>query len=369
MLGGAVYNRSWLLPSTRIEQQVRCILAVIHDFRLYIKATIIMKYIFSNISHAVLLALVFVAFNVRAMDIEANFDGRLYGASASVFFHSKDEMHATRILKIFNEAKQLVAKRLPNSNSKVKVYLYGSSDEMAQGVKTILRYNPMEIKAVIKVGITEQRNNTLHLHPKTAKWGSRLTHAIVDEHIHGVLQEKYGTGPSTSAIWIEEGLTSYLAHEVLAGKLVDYEDAYPERRFKVAFKALVLGKLPKLDEVSTRSQWYSNINESHESWNNQYALAYFSVSHLVSNYGFESVLDVLSDVAKGLSYKDSMENVTGTAFDDFEHTMRVSLLYTGIFHLYIKYTVFILAILTFTVLISIYLIRWVRQTSRTKSET
>ena len=322
-----------------------------------------------QIFYAVLMALVFVSLNAHAMDIEANFDERLYGASASIFYHSKDEMHATRILEIFDEAKLLVAKQLPNSNSKVKVYLYGSSDEMAQGVKTILRYNPMEIKAVIKVGITEQSNNTLHLHPKTAKWGSHLTHAIVDEHIHGVLQEKYGTGPSISATWIEEGLTSYLAHEVLAGKLGDFEDTFPESRFKVAFKALVFGKLPQLDEVSTRSQWYNNINESYESWNNQYALAYFIVSHLVSNYGFESVLDILTDVGKGLSYKDSMENVTGTALDDFEHTMRVSLLYTGFFHLYIKYTVIILAILTFTVLMSIHLIRWVRQASRTRSET
>jgi hypothetical protein len=327
-----------------------------------------MNYIFFNATRAVLIALVFVAYNVRAMDIEANFDGRLYGGNASIFFHSRDEMHATRILEIIVEAQQLVAKRLPNSNSKVKVYLYGSSDEMAQGVKTILRYNPMEIKAVIKVGITEQSNNTLHIHPKTTKWGSRLIHAIVDEHIHGVLQEKYGTGPSTSATWLEEGLTSYLAHEVLSGKPVDYEEAYPERRFKVAFKALVLGRLPELDEVSTRNQWYSNINEGHETWDNQYALAYFSVSHLASNYGFESVLDILSDVEKGLSYKDSMENVTGTAFDDFERNMRFSLLYIGLFNLYLKYTVFILIILAFTLLISIYLIRWVHQTSRIRSE-
>jgi len=322
-----------------------------------------------QVFHAVLLALVFVAFNAHAMNIEANFDRRLYGTSASIFFHSRDEMHARRILEILEEAKQLVAERLPNSDSKVKVYLYGSSDEMAQGLATILEYNPMEINAVIKVGISEQSNNTLHLHPKTAYWGSFLTHAIVDEHTHGVLREKYGTGSSISATWIEEGLTSYLANEVLADKLGDYEGTFPERRFKVAFKALVSGKLPKLDEISTRSQWYSHINESHEAWNNQYALAYFSVSHLVSNYGFDSVLEILSDVGKGLSYKDSLEDVTGAALGDFERAMRVSLLYTGLFHLHIKYTIFILAGLIIIVVISVYLIRWIRQSSRKRHET
>lgn len=310
------------------------------------------------------MALVFVTFDVRAMDIHTIFDGRLDGASASIFFHSRDKYHATRILEIFNKAILLVAKRIPNSNSRVKVYLYGSSDEMAQGVKTVLRYNPMETKAVIKVGITEQRNNTLHLHPKTANWGSRLTHAIVDEHIHGVIQEKFGISPSAFATWVEEGLTSYLAHEVLADELSDFEDTYPERRFKVAFKALVFGKLPRLDEISTRSQWYSNINESHESWDNQYALAYFSISHLVNNYGFDSVIDILSYVSVGLSCNDSLEKVTGTAFDDFEHSMRVALLYKGFIHLYIKYVILILAILTFTALMSIHLIRWIRQTRR-----
>ena len=107
-----------------------------------------------QIFHAVLLALVFVAFNAHATDIETNFDGRLYGDDANIFFHPRDETHARRVLEIFEEAKQLVAERLPHSDSKVKVYLYGSSDEMAQGLATILGYNPMEIKAVIKVGMT-----------------------------------------------------------------------------------------------------------------------------------------------------------------------------------------------------------------------
>lgn len=298
-----------------------------------------------------------MVFNASAMDIAGNFDRRIDGDNASIFFNSDNEMHAKRILEIFSTATLLVAKRLPNFNSKVNLYLYDSGDGMAQGVRNILGYTPEEVNAVVKVGITEQSNNTLHLHPKTAKWGSRLTHAIVDEHIHGVLQEKYGTGPSTSATWVEEGLTSYLAHEVLADKPVDYENKYPERRFKVAFKALVLGKLPKLDEISTRRQWYGNINESHEAWDNQYALAYFSVSHLVDNYGFESVLDILAGVATGQSCEDALEKITGTTLVDFERTMRLSLTYIGFFQLYLKYTVFILAILSLIVLTFLFLVK------------
>jgi hypothetical protein len=321
-----------------------------------------------QIFNIVLLALAFVVFDAHAMNIEANFDQRLYGTSANIFFHQRDEMHARRILEILEEAKQLVANRLPNSDSKVKVYLYGSSDEMARGLATILGYSPMEINAVIKVGISEQNNNTLHLHPKTAYWGSFLPHAIVDEHIHGVLREKYGTGSSISATWIEEGLTSYLANEVLIDKPGDFEGTFPERRFKVAFKALISGKLPKLDEISTRSQWYSRINESREAWDNQYALAYFSVSYLVSNYGIDSVLEILSDVGKGLSYKASLEDVTGATLNDFEHAVRVSLLYTGLFHLHRKYTIFILASLVIIVVMSVYLIRWIRQYSRIRHD-
>lgn len=328
-----------------------------------------MKHNWLHIFHAVLLALVFVSFDTHAMEIEANFDGRLYAEDTIIFFHSRDEMHARRVLEIFEEAKLLVAERLPHSESKVKLYLYGSSDEMAQGLAAILGYNPVEIKAVMKAGMSEQSKNTLHLHPKTAHWGSFLTHAIVDEHTHGVLQEKYGTGSSISATWIEEGLTSYLANEVLAGQLEDYEGTFPERRFKVAFKALVSGKLPKLDEISTRSQWYNRINESHEAWNNQYALAYFSVSHLVRNYGFDSVLQIISDVGKGLSYKDSLEDITGADLSDFEQAMRFSLLYTGIFHLHMKYTIFILVGLIIIVVTSVYLIRRIRQSWSTRHGT
>lgn len=315
-----------------------------------------------------MMALAFVTYKAHASDIDANFDGRLEVPSASILFHTRDEMHARRVLGILEQAVQLVGQRLPYSDGKVTAYLYGSDDEMVQGLTTVLGYTPTEVNAVLKVGISEQSNNTLHLHPKTAAWGSFLSHAIVDEHTHGVIQNKYGTGPAKSATWIEEGLTSYIAHEVLVDKLKDFEDTYPERRFKVAFRALIFGDLPKLDDVSTRNQWYSNIIESHEAWNAQYALAYFCVSYLVSNYGFESVLNILSDVKKGLPYKDSLENVTGIALDDFEHSMRISLLYTGVFHLYMKYIALILAGLTITFAMFVYHTRGVRRRKRIGSE-
>jgi hypothetical protein len=309
-----------------------------------------------------------VTYKAHATGIEAIFDRHLETSSAGIFFHNRDEVHARRVLEILELATQLVAQRLPHSIEKVTAYLYGSDDEMAQGLTTTLGYTPMEVKAVLKVGISEQSKNTLHLHPKTAKWGSVLSHVIVDEHTHGVIQNKYGTGPARSATWIEEGLTSYLAHEVLADTLEDFEDTYPERRFKIAFKALIFGKLPALADVSTRNQWYSNINESDDAWNNEYALAYFSVSHIASNYGFESILNILSDVKKGLPYKDSLERVTGITLADFEHNMRVSLFYTGIFHLYIKYTVLILLSLTVIFLISVYCIREIRRRNRMGAE-
>ena len=283
--------------------------------------------------------------SLLAGSFEARFDCRLDGPGATVLFHRGNEAHASRVMEILIDAKRLVAARLRNANAPVTAYLYESSDEMAQGLQTILRYTPVEIDAVIRVGITEQADYTLHLHPKTAKWGSPLTHIIVDEHIHGVIKEIYGTRPSMEATWIEEGLTSYLAHEVLAEKLADFEDSFPERRFKVAFRALLSGTLPTLDEISTRRQWYRNINASPDAWNNQYALAYFSVSQLVGIYGFEAVTEVLSRVGKGQSQEEALKDVTGSDWGAFERSVRAALFCTGVFHLYSKYTILLFAVL------------------------
>lgn len=313
-----------------------------------------MHFNWSQTIHAVVLALAFVTYKAYASGIDANFDGRLESTRAIILFHARDEVHARRILEILEQAIQYVEQRLPNSNGKVTAYLYGSDDEMARGLTTILGYSPMEVSAVLKVGISEQSNNTLHIHKKTKAWGNFLSHAIVDEHTHGVIQNRYGAGPANYATWIEEGLTSYIAHEVLADHLKAFEDGYPERRFKVAFKSLILGKLPKLDDISTRNQWYKNINESHDAWNAQYALAYFSVSYLVSNYGLVSVLNILSDIKEGLPYKDSLKDITGITLDDFEHGMRISLVHTGIFHLYLNYIFLALACLTIIIVMYVY---------------
>ena len=317
----------------------------------------------------VALFIVLLTYKSYAAGNGANFDGRLEASTADILFHTRDAAHANRILGIFEQATQLVSQWLPHSGGKITIYLYGSSDELAQGLRTTLGYNPMEVKAVLRVGISEQSNNTLHLHPKTLGWGDYLSHAIVDEHTHGVIQNKYGTRPAKSATWIEEGLTSYLAHDVLTDKLKDFEDAFPERQFKVAFKALIFGKLPKLADISTRVQWYSNINESREAWSVQYALAYFGVSYLVANFGFESVLNILSDLKNGISYIDALESETGVSMDDFEHSMRLSLLYNGFFDLYMRYTVLIVIGLTITFSVAFYSARLISRRNRMEADT
>jgi hypothetical protein len=251
----------------------------------------------------------------------------------------------------------------------VTVFIYSGNEEMGNGLRQLLGFSDLEVAAATRVGITEQIAYTLHLHAKTKNWGALLTHAIVDEHIHGVIQDRYGLNPSRNATWLEEGMTSYLANRLLASELAGFESTFPTRRFKTAFKALVRGRANTLEEISTREAWYGNIVNSYETWINQYALAYFSVDHLVGQHGIQAAWEALEAVGAGQDVKAAIADATGGSFSGFERDMRRSLLRTGFVELYPHYTVILilLAFIACVAAIAFFIGRGEEQRSRPAS--
>jgi hypothetical protein len=166
--------------------------------------------------------------------------------------------------------------------------------------------------------------------------------------------------PAQSATWLDEGLSSYLAYETLKERLPNYETEFFESTRKAAFKALVLGRLPQLAEVSDRTRWFASIKKSADAWRNEYALADVSVFYIIDNYGLPSVLSMLGDVRDGSDYTVAIRRRLGLAPAELEADIRRSLFFTGIFELYWCYTA---ALITVGMLGTVMLVRWHRRSS------
>lgn len=266
-------------------------------------------------------------------------------------YHKAGESLALRITRAIEYARGAVAPYFGGLYLDLQVYLYGSDQEMADGLTRTLGYRPWEIQSLLKVGISAASRGTLHIHERMGRFGPFLTHALVDEYTHGVIEERFGDRPAVLATWLEEGLTSWIAHQVLIHEQEEFEEWYLEWSEKVAFKSVLLGNFPSFSEISERKRWYSNIIRSRHHWNTQYAAAFMGVLYIVETFGKESVQAILRGIQGDMEWQAALESVTGLAPWQFDVLVQLWILEKGVFHLYPFFSFLIVALPTFFIII------------------
>jgi hypothetical protein len=271
-------------------------------------------------------------------DPAVHLGARHESASTIVHYWPGDEGLAHRISEILDYARDAIGARYGRVPGKVAAYIYNSNEAMADGVRRLLNYREDEAAAVVHVGITQVENATLHMHRRLANWGDGLWHAGVDEYVQGVTASMFGMAPARSATWLDEGLSSYLAYQALKERLPSFEAQFYVSTRKYAFKALVLGRLPRLAGISDRTLWFANITKSRNAWQSEYAKADVSVFYIIDNYGLPLLLDMLGDVRDGLHYTSAITKRLGVSPEGLEADIHRSLFLNGVFDLYWHYT-------------------------------
>jgi hypothetical protein len=268
------------------------------------------------------------------------FEERIETEHAVLLFYREHRQHAQRVSEYIDEAVPLVAQEFGRPAGRVTVFIYGDDDAMARGLAAVLDYPQHEIDAVVRVGISARTRETLHIHSKTSNWNTeKLLHAIVDEHSQGVIEDRFGTRPAEHAAWLEEGLSSYVAYRALRSRLPALEEWFDTWSRKEAFKALVGGRLPSLDDLATREAWNQRITKDRRSWVEEYAFAYVAVSGLIDNYGLPALEEILEAIAGGDTYTQALQDVLGISLAEFEFRTKVTLVVEGVTGFYAKYTI------------------------------
>lgn len=255
-------------------------------------------------------------------------------ASAIVHHEPDDALFARRVAEILDYARSTIGVRYGEVPGRVRVHLYATNEAMSEGVRSVLGYRDYEAAAVVRVGASQVEQGTLHLHRRLATWGETLWHVLIDEYVQGVTEAKFGAAPKLSATWIDEGLSSYLACDVLDERFPRYAAEYRQSMRKTAFRALVLGSLPSLADASDRERWFRTINTSVDAWRNEYAKADVSVAYIVDTYGMESLTAILRDVSGGSRYSEAIYREIGITDTELERRIHASLFLSGVFVLY-----------------------------------
>lgn len=264
--------------------------------------------------------------------------GSLETASAVVRFHVYDSPFAARVGEAIDEAAFHLGERFGRIEGKVTAYVYATDAEMADGLARVLGYQPWEVEAVLRVGISACSQRTLHLHRRLANWADALLHAIVDEYSQGVIEARYGPSAALSATWIEEGLSSLLAYEALRHRLPEFEEWFIARSHKVAFRSLMAGRMPRFTDIDTRERWYRGITRDRDTWSTQYAVALMGVLYIVEQHGQDAIDKILSRRQAGVPYSAAMAAVLGYPLGELDGRVRRWLLWRGLVDHYRRYT-------------------------------
>ena len=290
-----------------------------------------------------------------------SFENTLEATNSVVYFHPEDEHFARRISEILDYARTSVGDYYGYIDGKVTTYIYRSNEEMAAGLKRVLNFEPWEIKAILHVGISAYTQGSLHIHHRRNELKlTTVWRVVIDEYVQGVTEDRFGLQPATSATWIEEGVSSYVAYQALKQRFPDFAKEHLISRQKAAFKMLLAGQFPSFRDISTRKKWHENIYKSWVSWNSEYAAAFMGILYIVDRFGFAAVEEILTAVSRGVPYTTAMEKQLGTTLDEFETDVKFSVFFDGVFNLYSKYTM-LLVILSVLALLTLLWFRRSRQ--------
>jgi hypothetical protein len=263
---------------------------------------------------------------------------------AHIHYHGDHKALAKITAEALEFARQSVGTLSGFPQKKLKVYLYDSEQQMTDGLMATLGQPRHEAAVIAKVGFSAVTNNTLHIHSRAEKWGHLFWHALVHEYAHGITEERYGANLPNFARWLYEGLGEFEANRSFSRKFEAFEEDYVRSRFKVAFKALIFCKLLRFKNIVAKEDWYANIANSRERWDIQYAQAYTAVYYLITNYGFDHFSALLTEIKKGKSVEEAMMKVYGLSPRRFEVQYYSFMLLNGLFGLYLRHTLMLLAL-------------------------
>jgi hypothetical protein len=263
---------------------------------------------------------------------------------AAIRYPPEKEHFARELGEAFEWGLKVVAEDLGYPSNRVTIYVYRTRREMAEGATTILGRNRSEADGIARAGMSDRDRDSILVIGNADTWGDFLWLVIAHEHAHGMTTERYGSAIADSARWIFEGLGEYEGLRALEAKSLEAARAYRRGRQKVAFKALVTGHLPQLEEIADRETWFNNINADRHKWDRQYACAYVTVDYVIRKYGFQQFGEVLKETGAGVPYGAALMNVLGISPLGLEVRVLISLVVTGIIDLYPFYTATLAAI-------------------------
>jgi hypothetical protein len=127
---------------------------------------------------------------------------------AQIVYHPTDEELAKTTGEAFEFSYRMVEEDLGLPNGSLTIYIYNSSEEMVNGLMTILGYDRKKATLLAKIGVSPSTKHTMHINSKAKAWGPFFWHILAHEYTHGLTEEKYGMKLTSSARWLYEGLES-----------------------------------------------------------------------------------------------------------------------------------------------------------------
>ena len=259
-------------------------------------------------------------------------------ADSRIIHSENNATLAARTAEAIAFAVRKVGENFGRPQHRVTVYIHDKVEDMTEGLITTLGFNRVSAETIAKVGISMRTEDVLHMHSRVGKWGDYFWHAVVHEHAHGIVEELYGFNIATNARWIYEGLGEYEASRALRKRFPDMEKKHTDRMDRSAFRALILGRFLRLENISSDLKWEANIRRGHGPWVAQYAMANVAVRYAVGKYGLEKIKQVLERTGSGVSYQDAMRDVLGVSPLRFEIRYLSDLFLKGVLNFYVHYT-------------------------------
>lgn len=188
------------------------------------------------------------------------------------------------------------------------LYIYRAQRDLLQGMVTFSGFSPRATAFFKTGGAPRPFNDVIHVPPDFD--GRDLFH----EYTHAQLEELSGTAYS-SIKWLDEGLAEHLGQTTMLQTTCKDEKSKGQQ--SLVKRALQEGKLLRLEEISSESQWHQLMQRGLTAL--LYAESHIFVSHLVATYGIDACLSVLKKMSQGLDQKAAAQAAFGESLAQVEN--------------------------------------------------
>jgi len=213
----------------------------------------------------------------------------------TLFWYEGNDSFAQELMGACEEGLARLTRNIGTYPEKpIKIYIYASAEDL-RGAMVF----PMEWTG--GVAFTEFGIIAIGISPSTLDWGKRaLVHELTHLVVHQAIFSPYGKLPT----WLDEGLAMYNE-----GGLEPYLDSYLQ-------KAISEDKL-----LSVRSLC-SPFSAEPEKAYLSYAQSYSLVEYLLSDYGQDKMLNLLTLFKQGSTYDEALAEVYGFDIDVLDSRWR-----------------------------------------------